>query len=89
MDEKDKWLIEYVINEQEGNTTNPVCTTSEMDVRYVMAEKFGISLNWAYELIRKIVARHPQLHLEKVMIEWGDNKGRVHPEWELTWRESL
>jgi hypothetical protein len=50
-----------------------------------MAKKFGISPGWAYELIRKIVARHPELHLEKVMLEEGD--GKMHPHMALEWLE--
>lgn len=80
---KEQWLIDYVKAEQDL----PEVTLPEIYVRYALAEKFHISLIWAYEVIRNAVKHHPELHLEKVLIEYGDGKGPVHPEWELTWRE--
>ena len=80
MDKKDDWLIAYVKAIQADG-----CTTPEIDARAAMAIEFGISENWAYELIRQIVQRYPQFHLEKVGIMYGD--GKTHPEWELTWRD--
>jgi hypothetical protein len=89
MDEKAEWLKGWLIREQEGVTKNPLCTQSEMEARIAMAEKFGISLNWAYEVIRKLVQQYPQFHLEKETVECGDNKGglRKYKEWILTWIE--
>jgi hypothetical protein len=80
--EQEQWLIDYVKNDQADG-----CTTSEIDLRYDMAVRFNIRIDWAYELVRKIVAKYPQLHLEKVLVEYGDGKGRVHPATEITWRD--
>jgi hypothetical protein len=85
LDEKAEWLKGYLIGEQEGDTKNPACTQSELEARRAMAEKFSISEDWAYELIRRFVKYYPQLHLQKVPIEFGGGKKRR--EWELTWIE--
>jgi len=85
LDAKEKWLIEYVTNEQEGNVTNPMVTNSEMEYRLAMAKYFNITDDWAYEIIRKIVERNPNFHLEKVTIE--GYRGKRWREKELTYIE--
>jgi hypothetical protein len=77
LDEKEQWLIDYVTNEQEGNVTDPMHTNSEMEYRFAMAEHFNITEDWAYEIIKKIVERNHNFHLEKVIIEeWRGKKCR-------------
>jgi hypothetical protein len=83
MTKYDDFIIDYVMDVQ----ATPGCTTPEMDLRAAMMEEFKIGSNWAWELIRIIVKQHPQLYLEKVMVEYGDGKGRVHPDWEIKWLE--
>jgi hypothetical protein len=77
----DDWLIQYVKKVQADG-----CTTSEADLREEMIDHFKIKNAWAYELIRKIVRRHPhQLVLQKVDIEYGGNL--IIPELEIVWVE--
>lgn len=89
LDEKAEWLKGYLIEVQEGDVTNPICTSPEIDARYNMADHFSISYDWAYELIRRFVKRYPQFQLKKITAECGDGKGglKKYRDWELTWIE--
>ena len=89
MDEKAEWLKDFLIKEQEGYVKNLKVTIPEINARLALAEKFGLSDAWAYELIRKFVKLYPEFHLQKVTVECGDDKGglKKYRDWELTWIE--
>jgi hypothetical protein len=89
LNERAEWLKEFLIKEQEGHVKHPDVTTPEINARLALAEKFDLSKDWAYELIRKFVKRYPEFHLEKVTVECGDGKGglKKYRDWELTWIE--
>jgi hypothetical protein len=89
LDEKAEWLKDFLIKEQEGYVKNLKVTIPEINARRALAEKFGLSDAWAYELIRKFVKRYPEFHLQKVTVECGDGKGglKKYRDWELTWIE--
>jgi len=76
----ERWLIDTV-----KQTQMEACTCSENVLRKEMAEKFGITEAWAFEVIRKIVSRYPEFHLEKVKIELPN--GKTLREFELMWCE--
>jgi hypothetical protein len=77
---QEKWIIEQVKATQVLG-----CTQPEIDLRYALVQEFHIKPEWAYQLIKELCEKNPQLHREKVTVGYyGDAKGK---EFEITWRE--
>lgn len=65
----EQWLKEYLVKNQEGNTTNPVCVCPEENARFDLAKKFDISTNYAYKIIKQLAEDNMHFKLTKETVE--------------------